>query len=323
VTTLLPGVSNPSLHPASAGVDAHLAFYWNVLRRSWRMIAAGTVVAPILTAVVSATMMTYRYRALADIKPAPTQTEMNPMSVIQDLSGVLGPSPSDQAKEYIAVIRSFTFARQVMRHDPVVSTLLFSAAEQAHLQKLPKAASEWLAYRKITRNLSCYYDASAGLLRLRYVADDRDTAQRILTILLDDLISDFRDRDVAGYTAQIKSLQAQADRTSDELLRSNIYQIIAKRMEQLSTAEASALMAFRVIETPYVPPEPYRPQPLLYAAVTAAVMPFALFTMVIVIERSRAFLHRLPVETASMLNGWDRSPSALKPSSPVQPAQRE
>ena len=320
MTSSLPGASDL---PHAGGVGTQLAFYGDVLRRWWRPIALCTLIAPILTAVVSATMMPYRYRAQADIKPAQSQTEVNTLAVIQDLSGMLGPNPSDQAKEYIAVMKSFNFARQVMRHDPVVSTLLFSAAEQARLQKRPRLLSDWRAYREIGRNLTCYYDASAGLLRLRYVAGDRQTAQRMLTILLDDLIADFRDRDMAGYSAQIKSLQAQADRTSDQLLRANLYQIIARRMEQLATAEASALVAFRVIETPYVPPEAYRPQPLLYAAVAAAVIPLVLFAIAIAVERSRALLDGLPNARAAGSNGLDRSPSALKPAMALPPMDPE
>ena len=153
-----------------------------------------------------------------------------------------------------------------------------------------------------------------GVLRLRYVARNRETAARMLTIVVDDLIADVRDRDIATYTAQIKSLQDQANRTSDELLRADLYGIIAKRMEQLSTAEASALTTFRMIEEPYVPRDPYQPLPLLYAAVAAAATPHR---PVWINHRVRARASLACSGTRRrrepLSNGLDQTDSALQP----------
>jgi hypothetical protein len=289
------------------------AFYWQVALRWWRTIAVYTLIAPVITAVASATLMTRAYRAQADIKPVPNQNNLNDLSAIQHLASGFAQNTAEQAKEYIAIMQSFAFAKWVMRHDPAVSSMLFSAAEATRLKSRPAADSEWMAYNKIARNLTCYYDSSAGLLRLRYVANDRQIAVQMLTILLNDLIADVRDRDIAGYAAQIKSLQAQADRSSDQLLREDLYGIIAKRIEQLSTADASALVAFRIIETPYVPPKAYKPQPLVYAAATAAATPLALFALIVLMERSRVFIREQSGEQIVMTNGLDRSRSALGP----------
>jgi hypothetical protein len=210
------------------------------------------------------------------------------------------------------MLQSFTFAKWVVRHNPAVYSMLFSPAQRARLQSRPRAEAEWTAYQRISRNLTCYYDNTGGVLRLRYVADDRETAEKMLTILVDDLIADVRDRDIATYTAQIKSLQDHANRTSDELLRADIYEIIAKRMEQLTTAEASALTTFRTIEEPYVPGEPYQPRPFLYAGVTAATMPIALFTLIVLFERSRVFIREQSAERMPLSNGLDQTDSALQ-----------
>jgi Chain length determinant protein len=292
--------------------DERMAFYWRMLRRWWLTIVMCTFIAPVITAVVSAMLITRAYRAQADIKPVPNQNNLNEMNVLQHLSGGLGQNTAEQAKEYIAIMQSFAFAKWVMRHDPIVASMLFSGAETARLKTRPQADSDWMAYGKISRALTCYYDSTAGLLRLRYVANDRDTAQGMLTILLDDLIADVRDRDIAGYSAQIKSLEAQADRTSDQFLREDLYGIIAKRIEQLSTADASALVAFRIIETPYVPPKAYKPQPLLYAAATAAAMPLVLFALIVFVERARAFIRDQSEAQSVIPNGLDHSDSALK-----------
>lgn len=270
------------------------------------------MVAPLITLVVSATLIPQSFCAEAAIKPLPTQNNLTEITMFQHLSSALGQNIAEQAKEYVSMVQSFTFAKWVVRHSPAVYPMLFSPAQLARLKSRPGAEVEWKAYKRISRKMTCYYDNSGGVLRLRYVAEDRQTAEKMLTILVDDLIANVRDRDIATYTAQIKSLQDHANRTSDELLRADIYEIIAKRMEQLTTAEASALTTFRTIEEPYVPGEPYQPRPFLYAGVTAATMPIALFTLIVLFERSRAFIREQSAQRAPLANGLDRTDSALK-----------
>jgi len=294
--------------------DERLAFYWRVLQRWWRTILVCSLIAPVITALVSATLVPRSYRAEAAIKPLPTQNNLSEITMFEHLSSALGQNVADQAKEYVSILQSFTFAKWVVRHDPVVYSMLFSPAQAARLQSRPTAEAEWKAYKRVSRNLTCYYDNTGGLLRLRYVADDREIAEKMLAILVNDLIADVRDRDIATYTAQIKSLQEHANRTSDELLRADLYEIIGKRMEQLSTAEASALTAFRTIEAPYVPRDPYKPRPLLYAAATAATTPLVLFTLIVLLERSRAFIREQSAEQTLLSNGFDQTDSALKAS---------
>ncbi len=293
------------------GGDERLAYYWRVAQQWWRTILVCTLGGPVITALVSATLMPRSFCAEAAIKPLSTQTNLTEIAVFQRLSSALGQTIADQAKEYVSILQSFTFAKWVVNHNPAVYSMLFSAAEAARLRSHPGAEAEWQAYERISRNLTSYYDNTAGLLRMRYVAGDRATAGKMLTILVDDLIADVRDREIASYSAQIKSLQEHANHTSDELLRADLYEIIAKRMEQLTTAEASALTTFRIIEAPYVPRDPYQPRPLLYAAVTAAVMPIILFVLIVLFERSRDFIREQSTELMPLSNGLDRTESAL------------
>ena len=293
------------------GGEERLLHYWRVAQQWWRIILVCTLVGPVITALVSATLMPRSYCAEAAIKPLSIQTNLGEIAMFQHLSSALGQNIAEQTKEYVSILQSFTFARWVVRHNPAVYSMLFSAGEAARLRSHPGAGAEWEAYEQISRRLTSYYDNVGGVLRIRYVARDRESAEKMLTILVDDLISDVRDRDIASYSAQIKSLQEHANHTSDELLRADIYEIIAKRMEQLATAEATALTTFRIIEAPYVPRDPYQPRPFLYAAVTAAVMPIVLFVAIVLFERSRDFIREHSAETAPYSNGLDRMEPSL------------
>ncbi len=304
---------NGSIAMPHADAEPHyLAFHWRLLQQWWRSIMICSAAAALLTLGVSATLIPQSFCAEASIKPLPTQSNLTEITMFQHLSSALGQNIADQAKEYVAMLQSFTFAKWVVQHNPAVYPMLFSPVELADLRARSPADVEWKAYQRISRRLTSYYDNSGGMLRLRYVAGDRDTALKMLTIVVDDLIANVRDRDIANYSAQIKSLQDHANRTSDELLRADIYEIIAKRMEQLTTAEASALTTFRIIEEPFVPREPYQPRPLLYAGVTIAAMPILLFAFLVAFERSRTFIREQSAASMPRANGLDRSDSALQ-----------
>jgi hypothetical protein len=292
--------------------DQRIAFYWRLAQRWWWTIVVCTALAPIITLTVSLTLIPWSFCAEAAIKPLPAQSGLTDLSMFQHLQTALGQNIAEQAKEYVSILQSFTFAKLVLGHDPAVYGMLFAPGEATRLRSASKAAREWKAYEKISRQLTCYYDNTGGVLRLRYVAHDRETAETMLTIVVNDLIADVRDRDIASYTAQIKSLQDHANHTSDELLRSDIYEIIAKRMEQLTTAEASALTTFRIIEEPYVPLDPYVPRPFLYGLVSAAVTPFVLFGLIVMCEKTRTFVREQSAARTPLSNGFDKSASALK-----------
>lgn len=298
-----------------AELERHrLAFYWSLLEQWWWKILLCSAAAALIALTVSATLMPQSFCAEAAIKPLPTQNNLTEITMFQHLSSALGQNIAEQAKEYVAMLQSFTFVKWVVRHNPAVYAMLFTPAELMSLRSRPGSEVEWKAYRRISRYLTSYYDNTGGLLRLRYVAQDRATALKMLTILVDDLIANVRDRDIASYSAQIKSLQDHANRTSDELLRADIYEIIAKRMEQLTTAEASALTTFRIIEEPYVPAEPYQPRPFLYAGVSALTMPILLFGLIVMFERSRNFIREQTGDRKPLANGLDHTDSALKAS---------
>ncbi len=303
-----------------SGDRHYLAFHWRLVQQWWRTIVVCSLVATAITLAVSATLIPQSFCAEAAIKPLPTQNNLTEITMFQHLSSALGQNIAEQAKEYVSMLQSFTFAKWVMRHNPVVYAMLFTPAELVRLRSRPAAEVEWKAYERVSRNLTSYYDNSGGVLRLRYVAGDRETALKMLTILVDDLIANVRDRDIATYSAQIKSLQDHANRTSDELLRADIYEIIAKRMEQLTTAEASALTTFRSIEEPYVPAEPYQPRPFLYAGVTGVVTPILLFAFIVLFERSRTFIREQSADRMPLSNGLDRTDSALPTPEAVPPA---
>ncbi len=298
--------------------DDRIEFYWRLALRWWRTILVCTAIAPIITLMVSSTLVPWSFCAEAAIKPLPTQSNLTNMSMFENLQTALGQNIAEQAKEYVSILQSFTFAKLMLGHNPAVYAMIFTPAEAARLRSASKVEREWKAYENISRRLTCYYDNTGGVLRLRYVSHDRETAETMLTIVVNDLIADVRDRDIATYTAQIKSLQDHANHTSDELLRSDIYEIIAKRMEQLTTAEASALTTFRIIETPYVPLDPYVPRPFLYGLVSAAVMPFVLFGLIVVYEKTASFVREQSAARMRSSNGFDKSASALKVPTAVQ-----
>src|SRR5262249_55461793 len=94
-----------------------------------------------------------------------------------------------------------------------------------------------------------------------------DEAERILGYYVDDLREKLRSREVQSAGAAIESMKAEARGTSDALLQAQLYELIAKQMQQLRLAQVEADFAFTVLEPPAAPDKPYSPDVLLYSSI--------------------------------------------------------
>src|SRR5258707_103980 len=112
----------------------YLAVYWHLGRQWWRSILICSGAAALITLAVSATLMPQLFCAQAAIKPLPTQNNLTEITMFQHLSSALGQNIAEQAKEYVSMLQSFTFAKWVVRHNPAVYAMLFSPPELARLR---------------------------------------------------------------------------------------------------------------------------------------------------------------------------------------------
>src|SRR5262249_12461961 len=117
----------------------------------------------------------------------------------------------------------------------------------------------WRAYRRMKKAFSCYYSNQTGNISLYFEAKSPERAQRILGYYVNDLREKLRNQEVQNAESAINSMKAEARTTSDALLQSQLYELIAKQMQQLKLAEVEADFAFSVLEPPIAPDRAYSP----------------------------------------------------------------
>jgi LPS O-antigen subunit length determinant protein (WzzB/FepE family) len=281
------GVHEDSIHPLRSETYVYpqraeeehlidLGPYLRILWASRRMLGLSIVVAVGLTIVLTTLLFKKYYRAIAIIRPIPKSatagritgmfgisgTSLSPLANL--MGGGLGPG-ADEAQEYMTILQSFAFNTTLTeRHhlDPK-----HFQATWPLLSMIEDKDPRWRAYDRMQKWFSCEYSMKTGNLNLYFKARTPADAERILGYFVDDLREKLRSREVQSASAAIDSMKAEARVTSDALLQSQLYELIAKQTQQLKLAQVEADFAFAVLEPPAAPDRAYSPSVVLDSAV--------------------------------------------------------
>jgi hypothetical protein len=109
------------------------------------------------------------------------------------------------------------------------------------------------------KRFDCEYSIKSGNISLYFQANRRDDAERILGYYIGDLRELLRSREVESTSAAIESLKEEAGATPDPVLRTQLYETIAKQVERKKMAQVEADFAFRVIDPPAASDEHFKP----------------------------------------------------------------
>ena len=256
-------IEHSGLSGAGDGID--LLPYLLVLRDSWRMIVGAMAVMLVATFLITKYVMTRSYRAMAILRPTlklATQGRLAGLVVPDNLgsfSGLMGGRAADEAAEYTTILQSFVFTTALIEHHHVAQRpagiLLTSLSYLGSGESDP----QWQRYRLMESQFSCEYSPKTGSIALYYEDRSAADAQRILNYYIDDLRDQLRRREVQDATTAIGSLKTEARAASDYLLQTQLYELIARQMQQLELAQVQADFAFAVLEPPIAPRRAYRP----------------------------------------------------------------
>lgn len=239
-----------------------------VVEQRWK-IAAITVTAALVTGLVATFVLPKWYRATAIIRPVSTPTIESRMAgrmggegggLTQGLAAALGgPGDAGDAQEYIAILEAFQFSTGLARRHHIIDELLTPSWLRALLFGAKPEHPQWSAYRALQRRFDCEYSVKTGNITLYFQDKNRVNAEKILGYYIDDLRDVLRAREIRDTREAIDSLEAEASSTSDELLRTQLYDLAARQVERNKTAQVEADFAFRVLDPPFASYEPYRP----------------------------------------------------------------
>lgn len=273
--------------PESEG-GALMRSRWILLavRRRRLLIYAGLgamVAAFILTRLV----MHQKYQAQAVIRPTAQQDTSGLGGLLQS-SGLLGNSspltsqvggPPDP-NELQAILQSYAFTTSMVEQEHLGPKLMKGARSLRTLIPFlpaPEPPSPYSFYKLMSARFESDLSMRTGNMTLTFIDKDPELARSILNLYIDRLRDQVRAQTVRDNKAAERSLEQEAAKATDPLLRDQLYQLAAFQMQQVTTAEANADFAFAVLEPGWVPPTRYAPWVLLdtvAAGVLATLMVF-------------------------------------------------
>jgi hypothetical protein len=235
--------------------------YARVLRGWWKELLFATLLAAAVAGIVSRYFLTRWYTATAVIRPVPQNAVQGQLLGLLSgfggsdsgaVAGLLGGSSAADADEYVAILKSFAFTRNLIRSHDLFARLLPEFAPS-----LPTFDSsrhlQWLAYRRLARRFDCQYSVKTGNITLHYEDLSPRNAERVEGNYVNDLREQLRHRQIRDTIAAIQSLREEAARSADPMIESALYQMIATQIQREKLAEVQADFAFMVIEPPAAP----------------------------------------------------------------------
>jgi len=292
-------VTRNEMEPELGAEPADLLMkYALILLPHWKTILISVLIASGITGVISKFFLTKWYKATAILNPVPQAAIQGQLGSLMgalgsgagaSLSGLLGGAGGTESDEYVSIVKSFGFARNlILKHDLIgdilrddpPSTKEFIASR--HLQ--------WLAYRNMKSRLRCETSYKTGQITIEYEDTDPANAERIAGYIVDDLREILRRRQIDDAKAAIDSLQQEAKRSNDPMIEAALYQLIAVQVQRQKTAEAQADFAFNVIEAPAASDVKVWPPTLIFCTVMALTTFAACASYICITNRGRAAL---------------------------------
>ena len=286
---LSPGVSNGNAGGANGPVHLseaqfatlQLLRYFGLLRARWMLIVVATIGIGLGFGLYTKFLAVKWYRAQAVVTPVPPASGMSLAgSAGEMLDGMGGGIASllsfgggsdtvTMAERYVAIMNSYAFTTDLIKKYHLERNIIGVRSKNA------PTVTKWLMHTAMTDRFTTDYDYKSGNLTLYFMDPSPDDAKRILGYYLDSLQDKLRNEEVQSATSAAASLQEEVRKTSDALLQSQLYELMARQIQREKVAQVQADFAFKVVEPPVVPDNYYAPK-ARHNAEIAAVITFTL-----------------------------------------------
>ena len=264
-----------------------------LLAKVWWIVLPASAIA-LATFLTAKFAMTTYYKASAVLRPVGEQTEMANLGASSALGvglaldvGGFG-AQAQKAEECLAILHSYEFANRLVSDHKLAATLNRESA--SHLFGHSSQDPKWRLYQLMEHRFSADYDRLAGNLTLNFLAPSRREAQAILGNYIDDLRERLRSAEIQDAGAAISSLEMEAESTPDSLLRTQVYEVVARQIQREKLAQAKADFAFTVVQPPIAPDTPDRPRALFDAVIAGVLVAFAIFVAIAVYNSTVAIV---------------------------------
>ncbi|MGB8683520.1 MAG: hypothetical protein WCD12_11615 [Candidatus Binatus sp.] len=323
------GHSTPSagVNAAAAGARDHLTeaqratlqllYYIDLLRSRWLLIASLTIGIGLGYGLYTKFLTVKWYRAQAIVTPVSPEEGLSmgtggPSDMVDGLGGGIasileggGADTVTLAQRYTAIMNSYAFTTGLV--------------EKYHLEhniigvRSPKAptVTKWSVHTMIADRFSTEYDYKSGNLTLYFLDPSPAEAQRVLGYYLDSLRDKLRNEEVEAGASAAASLEEEVRKSSDALLQTQLYELMARQIQREKIAEVQSDFAFKVVEPPVVPDNYFAPKARHNATIAASITFVLVCTWILATD----FIRRAKAQFAAM-NPAPAEPAADDSSSP-------
>jgi hypothetical protein len=256
----------------------HLLHYLRLLWSRKLIILVVTIGAGLAYGLFTKFFAVKFYRAQAVIAPVSSEPSFGPASDSGDLMDSLGGGgimslfnlagggdTAVIAERYLSIMNSYAFTTDLIKRYNLERNIVGVQSKNA------PTISRWSMHRNLVSRFASEYDFKSGNLLLYFLDTDRDDAARILGYYLDSLRDKLRNEEVQSAAVAAASLQDEIRKTSDALLQTQLYELMAHQVQREKLAQVQADFAFKVIEPPVVPDNYYAPSARKNATLAAAV----------------------------------------------------
>ena len=277
--------------PSVAGDHAHLTeaqhatlqllYYVDLLRSRWLLIASLTIGIGLGYGLYTKFLTVKWYRAQAILTPVQPEASLSMGTgaagdMVDGLGGgiasILSGGGADTvtlAERYTAIMNSYAFTTDLVNKYHLERNIIGVQSPKA------PTVTKWSMHTMIADRFNTEYDYKSGNLTLYFLDPSPVEAQRVLGFYLDSLRDKLRNEEVQAGASAAASLEEEVRKTSDALLQTQLYELMARQIQREKLAQVQSDFAFKVVEPPVVPDNYFAPK-ARHNATLAASITFAL-----------------------------------------------
>lgn len=283
------GHSTPSAGGNAAGAGAHdhltdaqhatlqLLYYFGLLRSRWLLIASLTIGIGLGYGLYTKFLTVKWYRAQAIVTPMAPEAGLSMGTgsagdMVDGLGGGIasileggGADTVTLAERYTAIMNSYAFTTDLVNKYHLEHNIVGVRSKNA------PTVTKWSVHTMIADRFSTEYDYKSGNLTLYFLDPSPAEAQRVLSFYLDSLRDKLRNEEVQAGASAAASLEEEVRKTSDALLQTQLYELMARQIQREKIAQVQSDFAFKVVEPPVVPDYYFEPRARHNATLAASI----------------------------------------------------
>ena len=225
------------------------------------------------------------------------------------IASLLGGGAADTvtlAQRYTAIMNSYAFTTDLVNKYHLEHNIIGVRSKNA------PTVTKWSIHTMITDRFSTEYDFKSGNLTLYFMDPSPAEAQRVLGYYLDSLRDKLRNEEVQAGASAAASLQDEVRKTSDALLQTQLYELMARQIQREKIAQVQSDFAFKVVEPPVVPDNYFAPKARNNAILAASIT----FVLVCTWILGSDFIRRAKAQFEALNPAPDQPASTLDDPSP-------